>query len=167
MTDPIVTPTTRTDAVLRIVEDVLVVGGTAVGTYLGTHSAVDVVTAVTAAPIVRSGIAQALTNRRVSGLVAALKLVYGSIQELNAARPAPAHAASESTGSHAAPTAVVRAGLGQGSPVATVPQPTDPPADAAAVLAAAEAIHPTPTPPAATPDPFMQGGAAQPDAAQS
>jgi hypothetical protein len=136
--DPIVTPTTRTDAVLRIVEDVLVVGGTAVGTYLSTHSAADVAAAVTAAPIVRSGIAQALTNRRVSGLVAALKLVYGSIQEMNAARPAPAHAASAPVRASTAAVAISPSQTSQSVVTAAS-------SDAADVLAQADAIHPMPT----------------------
>lgn len=83
MTDQVTTPTTRTDAVLRIVEDVVVVGGTAITTWLTTHNAESTAIAVTGAPIVRSVLAQGLSNRRVSGLLAALKLVYGALGQSN------------------------------------------------------------------------------------
>ncbi len=72
-------PNTRVDAVLRIVEDVLVVAGTGVGAWLSTHNAVDTATVVAAAPVVRSAVASVLSKGRVSGVILAIKLVWQAL----------------------------------------------------------------------------------------
>jgi DNA-binding transcriptional regulator YdaS (Cro superfamily) len=75
------TPNTRFDAALRIVEDTVLVAGAAVGAWLTSHNVNDVMTAVVAVPVVRSGVAATLTKGRVSGLALAVKLAW---QALNA-----------------------------------------------------------------------------------
>lgn len=95
MTKP--TPNSRLDAVLRIVEDVILVAATGLGTWQGTHNANDVVGAVIAAPVVRSGVAAALSSGRVSGLVLALKLVRKALGALDATEAAPAPAPEAAT----------------------------------------------------------------------
>jgi len=84
------TPNTRLDAVVRIVEDVVIVAGTGCATWLSTHNLDDTLTAVAAAPLVRSGVAAALSSGRVSGLVLALKLVRQALGYIDAADTPPA-----------------------------------------------------------------------------
>lgn len=87
-------PNSRVDAIVRAAEDVVIVAGTACTTWLASHSLDDTLTAVAAAPIVRSGIAAALSSGRVSGLVLAVKLVRQALHYIDeVVQPTPAPAA--------------------------------------------------------------------------
>lgn len=65
----------KASVVLRVAEDVVLVGAAAITAYTQTHDPRAVETAVTATPLVRSGIAWLLTNGRSSGLIQAVRLV--------------------------------------------------------------------------------------------
>lgn len=79
------TPNSRLDAVLRVIEDVVIVAGTGCGTWLTTHDVQATLTATAAVPLVRSGIASALSSGRVSGILLALKLVRQALGYIDTA----------------------------------------------------------------------------------
>lgn len=60
---------------VRLVEDAIVVAGTAVATWQSTGSAAAVASAVSGAPVLRSAIALFLSGGQSSGLVEATKLL--------------------------------------------------------------------------------------------
>lgn len=70
--------------ILRTAEDLVVVAGSAVAAWQSTHSAQDVVAAVAAAPVVRSGLALLLSKGSSSGLVETVSLLRRAVALLTA-----------------------------------------------------------------------------------
>jgi hypothetical protein len=74
--------------VVRLIEDAIVVAGTAVTTWQTTGNAAAVVSAVSGAPVLRSAIALFLSGGQSSGLVEATKLLRAA-QAVLKAQPIP------------------------------------------------------------------------------
>lgn len=72
---------------LRTAEDLVVVAGSAVATWQSTKSVSDVVAAVSAAPVVRSGLALALSKGQSSGLVETVSLLRRAVTLLTDVPP--------------------------------------------------------------------------------
>lgn len=103
---------------LRTIEDLVVVAGTGFATWQSTKSASDVVAAVSAAPVVRSGLALLLTKGSSSGLVETISVLRRAVELLtsqpvlevvDAAIGSPDPTAEGFTGKHEAAAEAVTA----------------------------------------------------------
>lgn len=84
------TETTQLDAVLGVIEDIVLSAGAGLGTWLTTKNMDDTITAVAATHGAKSVIALAMTGARTGKLVKAIKLITSVLGELNAPT-VPAH----------------------------------------------------------------------------
>lgn len=69
--------------VIRLVEDAVIVAGTAASTYQATGSVADALNAACAAPVVRSGLALLLSAGESSGLAQAIGILRRALKLLN------------------------------------------------------------------------------------